>query len=447
MDISSYIKIYPCSDAPDKVLVYSTARGSMVRLDRHVMDEAWSRILPGHDQQTLASVGILVPDWYEEREQIRTIFDQANRQASTYTALVTLNLDCNLACGYCYEENFRGSHYMSLETAELLVEHLGKQIDNGMNLALDFYGGEALLSLPLMKYIASRLRTMAMEAGVSASFNLVSNGTLLMRPVAEELKELGFVNVRLTIDGPPEIHDRQRPYLSRKGSFNHILKNLDQACDLLSVQLGGNFTKDNYRQFPQLLDILLECGITPDRLGTVLFSPITPKTGDTGLGDFATGCACPNEPWLVEASLYLRQEVLRRGFKAPKPKLTSCMVEFENDLVVNYDGSLYKCPAFMGWEDLQIGTLSQGINDYRESHNLDVWKNKECLDCAYLPLCFGGCRFLRRLRTGSIDGVDCRREFLDAALEQILMQDLAFGKASQPIKKQSTVYFTPAASL
>ena len=447
MDISSYIKIYPCSDAPDKVLVYSTARGSVVRLDRSVMDEAWSRGLPSHDQQALAGVGILVPDWYEEREQMRTIFDQANRHAATYTALVTMNLDCNLACSYCYEENFRGNKYMSPETADLLVQHLGAQIGKGMNLAIDFYGGEALLSLPLMKEIALRLSTMAREAGVSATFNLVSNGTLLMRSVAEELKDLGFVSIRFTIDGPPDIHNKQRPYLSGKGSFNRILENLDQACDLLSVQLGGNFTRDNYRQFPQLLDILLDCGITPDRLGTVLFSPITPKTGDAGLGDFATGCACPNEPWLVEASLFLRQEVLRRGFKAPKPKLSACMVEFENDVVVNYDGSLYKCPAFMGWEDLRIGTLGSGINDYHQSHNMDVWKNNECLDCAYLPLCFGGCRFLRRLRTGAIDGVDCRREFLDAALEQILLQDLAITLKPKPLKKHSTVYFTPGASL
>lgn len=447
MDISSYIKIYPCSDAPDSVLVYSTARGSMVRLDRRVMDEAWSRTLPGHDQQALASVGILVPDWHQEREQMRTIFDQANRQADTYTALVTLNLDCNLACSYCYEENFRGNKYMSPETAELLIRHLGRQMDNGKNLTVDFYGGEALLSLPLMRHIASRLRAMARLAGVSARFNLVSNGTLLVRPVVEELQELGFDGVRFTIDGPPEIHDRQRPYLSGKGSFNRILENLDQACDLLSVQLGGNFTRDTYRQFPRLLDTLLECGITPDRLGTVMFSPITPKSGDNGLGDFATGCACPNEPWLVEASLYLRQEVLRRGFKAPKPKLTACMVEFENDLVVNYDGSLYKCPAFMGWEDLRIGTLSSGISDYHASHNMDVWKNNECLDCAYLPLCFGGCRFLRRLRTGAIDGVDCRREFLDAALEQILLQDLTFGGSYRPPHKQRTLYFTPGASL
>jgi uncharacterized protein len=106
--------------------------------------------------------------------------------------------------------------------------------------------------------------------------------------------------------------------------------------------------------------------------------------------------------------------------------MAGCMVEFDNDLVVGYDGSLYKCPAFMGWPDLRIGSLAEGIGDYAASHRLDIWKNDECLDCPYLPLCFGGCRFLRRLRTGAIDGVDCRRDYLDATLETIIRQDLRY---------------------
>jgi uncharacterized protein len=58
--------------------------------------------------------------------------------------------------------------------------------------------------------------------------------------------------------------------------------------------------------------------------------------------------------------------------------------------------------------------IGAGVQDYGQTYNLDVWKTDECLDCAYLPLCFGGCRFLRRLRTGAIDGVDCRKAIYDA---------------------------------
>lgn len=430
MDLSNYLKTYPCANEPDKVLVYSTTRGAILKLDRSVLADAWGNHLSEQEQELLAKIGVLVPDWHAEQEQLRTFFEDLNRRSNRFTALVTMNLDCNLACGYCYEDHFRGKRYMTQETADLLIHHVSMQIDKGFSIMLDFYGGEALLSLPMMKNIASRIRHKAAETGTEASFNLVSNATLLTREVASELKSLGFASIRFTIDGPPEIHNQQRPFVNGKGSFDRIIENLDHTSDILSVQLGGNYTKDNYREFPRLLDLLLERGITPDRLGYVMFSPVTPKAGEAGLSDFAVGCASPNEPWLIEASLFLRQEVLRRGFNAPKPKLAACMVEFENDLVINYDGSLYKCPAFMGWDDMKIGHLADGISDYCASHNMDAWKNDECLSCPYLPLCFGGCRFLRRLRTGKIDGVDCRREYLDAALEQILLQDLTLRKRS-----------------
>lgn len=85
------------------------------------------------------------------------------------------------------------------------------------------------------------------------------------------------------------------------------------------------------------------------------------------------------------------------------------MIAFEYVQLVGYDGSFYKCPAFMGEESLQIGSLADGVGDYAQSHGLDVWKCDECLDCSYLPICYGGCQFLTKLRTGAMDGVDCRR--------------------------------------
>jgi len=93
---------------------------------------------------------------------------------------------------------------------------------------------------------------------------------------------------------------------------------------------------------------------------------------------------------------------------------------------VNFDGAIFKCPAFLGWPEMAVGDLEAGIRDYSVSHNLDVWKKDECLDCAYLPLCFGGCRYLKLLRDGRIDGVDCRKKYLDETLEAFVRQDLKY---------------------
>ncbi len=231
---------------------------------------------------------------------------------------------------------------------------------------------------------------------------------------------------KVTLDGPREVHDRSRPFASGKGSsFDVIVRNIREVWDLINLQLGGNFTRDNYREFPRLLDELISVGITPERLREVAFNQVIGRIGGSGIADYASACNCTDAEWLYEATLYLRDETLRRGFPTPKPGPAGCMVEFANDLVVNIDGAIYKCPAFVGREGFAVGDLRRGVFDDGAAYNPDVWKKPECLECAYLPQCYGGCRFLKFVRDGNVDDVDCWRPFLDATLEGCIRQDLA----------------------
>ena len=431
MQLSSYLKIYPCPDRPGMNLVYSTARSSVVLLPDDLLGAAGNGTLPDEERETLAGLGILVPDRSAEQERMRAVFD-IPRQGTPFGATVVLNLDCNLACPYCYEDSFRGKDYMSLETARLLVETVRRdRIEKGQPVKLTFYGGEPLLSLDLIRGISLPLMEAARERGVSFGFSLVTNGTLLNRACAEELVALGLGGAKITLDGPAELHNLSRPFASGLGSFDAIVRNVRDVFDIVPLQLGGNYTRENYREFPRMLDGLLAQGIDPGLVGTVQFAPVIPKSGERVVSDFNTGCTCSYEPWLMEAGVWLREETLKRGFPAPKPKLSACMVELDQELVINYDGSFYKCPAFMAYPELRIGSLREGIADYRESHNMDIWKTEECLACAYLPICFGGCRQLTLLRNGKIDELDCRREYYDTVLERVIRQDLVYQRTKE----------------
>ena len=425
MQISRYLVTFPNPERPGTRLVYSTKRAALLVVSEGFWEEARHGRVTGKSMDTLIRLGIAVESLSAEREDMREAFARTDRDSRRFSALVTLTLDCNLACGYCYEGNFRGRHYMTSATADLLTERIvAGPMAAGKGVSVEFYGGEPLLALPLLKRIATGLREAAERQGLPFGFRMVTNGTLCNRDLVAELLPLGLSGVRFTLDGPRPIHDRQRPFPSGGGSFDLIVANLKEVCALVPVQLGGNYRRENYRDFPRLLDELLAAGIAPESLESVQFAPIVPKAGDRAGGDFA-GCASSGEPWLAAAALELREEILKRGFAAPRLKPAGCMVEYADAVVVGYDGSLYKCPAFMGWPELAVGTVAEGVGDYRASHHLGLWQNDTCLDCPYLPLCFGGCRFLRLLRGGAIDGVDCRRAFLEASLEMVIRQDLA----------------------
>jgi uncharacterized protein len=426
MPLSRYLKTFSDPNRPGFLLLYSTKKGSLVKVPEKLLTSANDGSLSDADQDVLRRLELWVDDPAAERDAMANLVDLTNSRSGIFAATVVLTLDCNLACPYCFEDHFRGDHSMSKETAQLLVEHVkGEQIGRGRDLELRFYGGEPLMALPRLKEIAGPLRDVAAIAGTKFSCSLVTNATLLTRPIVEDLLPFGLKSAQITLDGPPEIHNRQRPFVSGQGSFKLIVDNLRSVYDLVTLKPGGNFARDNYREFPAMLDALLEAGMDPAQIGPVQFAPIHPKSG--GQSPHSSACAIGSEPWLIEANLFLREETLRRGFSVDKPHMGVCMIELTNNLVVNYDGSLYKCPALMGWPEFAVGTLAEGVNDYRQSHNLDVWKNDECLECAYLPLCFGGCRFFRKLKTGAIDGVDCRRAMLDASLETIVRQDLNKG--------------------
>jgi uncharacterized protein len=69
----------------------------------------------------------------------------------------------------------------------------------------------------------------------------------------------------------------------------------------------------------------------------------------------------------------------------------------------------------------------KGPGEYRSSHGLDDWKIDDCLACAYLPLCFGGCKYLKLVREGSMRGVNCQKKYFDRVLAELVAQDIRYG--------------------
>ena len=159
----------------------------------------------------------------------------------------------------------------------------------------------------------------------------------------------------------------------------------------------------------------------------VKFDPVMNGAKDDTLpAVYKGGCTSINEPWIGEAAALLREEILKRGYDTLKIMPITCMVENAHSYVVNFDGVIYKCPGFIGKKGFEAGDLRTGVRDYTSSYKLDIWKNEECIECEYLPLCFGGCRYMTFVRNGNIDTVDCQKAYLDASLETLVKQDIKY---------------------
>lgn len=464
MIFSNYTKIFPHFNDPDSVVLFSTKNASTIVIPASMVKDIEAGKITEEETKTLSELGFLVRSREEEKEEMLRYIDELNTADPIFAAKVVMNLDCNLACKYCFEGSRKGKFYMSRETADHFLEFVKSKIPlspplskgdsnistkkgsvNDPTLAkggaggffeeirITFYGGEPLLSVDLIAYISEKIKALAEDNGLTYNAYIVTNGTLLTRRVVERLKACGLKEASVTVDGPKDIHDIYRPFKGGRGSFDSIIRNLRDISDMIEVEVGGNFTKDNYRDFPLLLDYMMDNGLTPDRLSGVRFDPVTKETEGIATPDFNDGCGNINEPWLVEASTFLREEILRRGYRMHNVVPMPCLIDMTARIIVNYNGDIYKCPGLIGREEFRVGDIKAGIKDYRQSHNLDNWKNEECLNCSYLPLCFGGCRYMKLVRDGNINGVDCKRPYLDATLERLIYQDIELTRSKQPV--------------
>lgn len=433
MHLSRYIKYYPSYENPGYLILFSTRQLSKIQIKEETFKAIEKGEISPQNEELLKKLGMLVPDREAEKQLALGLLERLNKKNIGLDFIVVLNLDCNFACKYCFEGALKGNLYMSKETAGQLITLIKEKFtDNKNTLLVDFYGGEPLLSLGMIKYISRELKSFTEDRGASYRFSLVTNGALLKRRIAEQLAELGLKSVKITLDGSAEIHNKNRPFKSGAPSFDTLIRNIKDTWDIIKINLGGNFEIDNYRDFPLLLDHLEQEGLTPEKLGVIKFDPVAKRSERVmNPTDYRGGCMSLDEPWLLDATNVLRDEILKRGYKTLNIRPKLCTVESRDSYTVNYDGTLYKCPGFIGMEEFIVGNLEDGVSDYTKTYNLGMWKNDACPDCVYLPLCYGGCRYMTFLRDGNVNALDCQREYLDASLETMIKQEIRYGlKAS-----------------
>jgi len=434
MPLSHYLLIIPLPGQPGNRLLFSCKTCGVVVLPAQALAKVQDGSAPPELLAALTELSLVVEDLAEEQRKVCRYLEEVNSLNPNLRVSVILGLACNFACIYCYEGKDKGAAAMDDATAEQLCAYLLNRFTPGKKrLILDFYGGEPLLYAERIRSLARQLKPAIESLGGVFEFTLVTNGSLFTPELVKEFGELGLVSAKITIDGPADNHNRFRPCKNGQGSWAAIVANLIACRTLCPITLSGNYTSDNFRHFPELLPDLEANGLSPEDFAEVQFFPVMQVNDRFANPEFSSGCCSMREPWLVEASLFLKEEIMRRGYNFPKLQPAICMVDLDDSFTVNHDGLIYKCVTLIGHPEFACGDIRRGLDHgWQESYCVDHWqKEKECRECAYLPLCFGGCRYMALQREGSMAKVDCQKEFLDSALAKMLAQDVKYRYASK----------------
>jgi uncharacterized protein len=415
--------------------------------------------------ETLTQQGFLVSDRASERDSLDRFFTTFREDTSQLRVTVLTTLQCNFACGYCIQgdhgDHNRNAHKMSLETAARVAAWAEQELDRltPESLVLTFFGGEPLLNLPVVYYLAERLHGAAAARGVRVLVNIITNGLLLTPEVVARLKPLGLNGVKITLDGDRATHDRLRPLRGGQGTFDRIIANVRAIAGECRIAIGGNFDADSVDSYPALLDFLAAQEFAP-ALSRVAFKPVirakaahtetrapqpllstvagrrvialTPaETAGAALGGAcmtATGAgaghgasACDSCHFVDDQMSFLREETRRRGFPTlDGVHMGPCEIHRRHAHTIGPDGAQYACPGFAGEPAQAVGHLAadRATPAHDEAaarfETIGAWRN--CGDCAFIPVCAGGCSVASHNEHGDLHTPTCHRRSFESAL-------------------------------
>lgn len=346
--------------------------------------------------------------------------------------------DCNLRCAYCFQDHMRSDpaqhallRTMSFATVDRIfaampaIEALhGFGGERRAPRSIGLFGGEPLLrqSRPVIEHIMA-----CASAAGGARFWAVSNATEL-DAYEDLLGPEGIGVVQITLDGPPDEHDRRRVYPDGSGSFDRIAANISMALARgTQVQVRVNVDRDNVASLPQIARAAADKRWT-DAPGFSLYTaPINAVNGSTAPSTTF------NTLQLKERMVELREshpemrafavpdERLRQNahrlFLAkadPTPLMKSAFCSAHDRMYI-FDAfaDIYACWERTGDAKVRVGRILSDGGIESNSPVLKQWRSRTassnpiCAQCRYVLHCGGGCAILAEAQHGRFFGNHC----------------------------------------
>ena len=318
-----------------------------------------------------------------------------------FLGLITTR-DCNLDCRYCdFIMSNKRQHNMTPQIAKTSVDSYIELLEsNNQKIGkIQFFGGEPFWKNRIIELILPYARMIAARKKISIYFDVTTNG-YMSQSRCKWISE-NFDQVTLSLDGPEEFQNLNRPSKNGFGSFTRVFENAKILsfgnCDLI---IRVCVTSNSVEQLVEIASWIMKNFV----VGKVCFEPLT-------ISKLALKNSLhPPDPMLFAknfllASEYLEEfgiETMTSGVDILRIQYSFCPVG--NDaIIINPDGKISACyQTEKEWEkvglNFSFGELDVKNNAFiidelcldsiRSNYPLDYQLCSKCF-CKYH--CAGGC--------------------------------------------------------
>ncbi|USS39898.1 radical SAM protein [Thermococcus aggregans] len=312
-----------------------------------------------------------------------------------YSIAITYN--CNFACTYCYERGINKESTISRDMIDKFYEISTNDRDKIKN-NIGITGGE-----PLMYENAEILEYFLREGKRRGfTFDVITNGYELTE-FLDMLKKNNVKIVKVTLDGPKEIHDKRRIHRKDRETYDKILDGIKEAQDRgIKVTIFVNVDSQNINYIPQLVNELKENEIDApillkrvnERSGVRYPLALSPKEYFERMFKIIKEHRL-KDVLIYEFDVFYANLLNALSLGTPIPaRLRYCGGASPSVLIFDPRGDIYSCDYVLGDKRFSVGTY---YPEFKLNVNYYLWKNrtaskiKECFNCKLSLLCSGGC--------------------------------------------------------
>ena len=338
--------------------------------------------------------------------------------------------DCNLRCKYCFASTGdfgTGRKTMPPEIAKKAIDFVIEKSGARQNIEVDFFGGEPLMAMETVRQTVDYARSIEKQHKKHFRFTITTNGVGLNDENIEYINR-EMANCVLSLDGRPEVNDKNRVTPAGGGSYDIILpkfqKLLQSRGKDRDYYVRGTFTRDNLDFAEDVLHIA-DQGFDSVSVEPVVSEPGTPYS-----------LREEDLPQIFAEYERLAEQMLKRNdfnffhFNVDLSqgpcvikRMRGCGAGCEY-VAITPEGDIYPCHQFVGNLDYRLGNLSDGTFDMSISDRfsaLNIYTREDCKHCWARFYCSGGCSASNLLVNGDIAkphfvGCEMERKRLECAI-------------------------------
>jgi uncharacterized protein len=404
---------YLASNGDAVRLVYATRVSKVLPVKQAVADDLEAGRVPALGEQqldVLRRYQLLVPAAEDELEAVTQRFtNNADDPGRRHIALFPTAY-CNMGCTYCGQTHrrtsLRGNHREAVRRRVLaMLKH-----PQTTSMRLDWFGGEPLMGFAAIRDLSQSFVPVVEQRELDWSSVIITNGALLdIRKIRALAQECKVTHAEITIDGPPEMHDRHRPLKSGGASFWRIIDAIKQALDDestagLTFGIRSNVDVHNEDAITDLLELLASHGFAHPRVRFGI-KPVHSWGNDVSAIELGKRHFAEREAqWLI----LMRQLGLNFEILPASPAPVVCPAVTRSDELIAPDGNIFSCseqPLVDHLSHTAVGDVTspwaQGA-DLRPEGAYDDWMQevaggqRACSSCEFYPTCGGACPKLWR---------------------------------------------------